>query len=142
MQSELLSKAGPPTYKDRDKRVKSNAEKITTKALTTITGKRFVTVRPCDLRNPETGQNLEIDCYNHKLRLAVEYNGIQHYEYPNFTDQSEDEWDAQVRRDNFKRGVLDDPNMHILFIAIDCRLVSNYEIEEFLRSKIPPYMLK
>jgi len=45
--------------------------------------KPFHKDRPDFLRNPVTGGNfnLELDCYNPELKLAVEYSGQQHYKY-------------------------------------------------------------
>jgi hypothetical protein len=40
-----------------------------------LTGYRFKSVRPGWLENPLTGRNLELDCYNEYLKLALEYNG-------------------------------------------------------------------
>lgn len=42
-------------------------------------GVPFDKIRPDWLRNPKTGKNLEIDCFNGDLGLGVEYNGEQHY---------------------------------------------------------------
>jgi hypothetical protein len=66
-------------------------------------GKLFPNVRPAWLINPETGRRLELDCYNEELKLAVEYNGIQHYVWPNFTNQSRSTFISQLRRDRLKR---------------------------------------
>ena len=30
-----------------------------------------------------TGKSLELDCYNVEYGVALEYNGIQHYKFPN-----------------------------------------------------------
>ena len=45
--------------------------------------KKFPKVRPTFLRNPKTNRCLELDGYNKKLKLAFEYDGYQHYIYPN-----------------------------------------------------------
>ena len=45
---------------------------------------------------------MELDCYNEKLKLAVEYNGPQHYHWPNFTGQKREDYLSQVRRDALK----------------------------------------
>jgi hypothetical protein len=50
------------------------------KILDEMFGYQSVTIRPDWLKNPETGRNLEIDIYFPKLKLAVEYQGKQHYE--------------------------------------------------------------
>lgn len=63
---------------------------------------RFVTVRPDFLRNPKTGKNLELDAYCERLKLAFEYNGPQHYTFPNFTKQTLDQFHYQLKKDKFK----------------------------------------
>lgn len=65
-------------------------------------GYRFQTYRPEFLRNPETGHNMEIDCYNPELRIGAEYSGMQHYIYPNRFNKTEEEFINQVRRDQLK----------------------------------------
>jgi hypothetical protein len=39
--------------------------------------------RPDFLKNPETNRCLEIDAYHPGLKIGIEYNGIQHYKFPN-----------------------------------------------------------
>jgi len=60
----------------------SRGEKLTRDILENdvFPGRIFASVRPNWLKNPETGRNLELDCYNESLRLAVEVHGKQHYE--------------------------------------------------------------
>jgi hypothetical protein len=77
--------------------------------LETTFGQPFPTVRPDFLKRPITKRNLELDCYNEDLRLALEYQGPQHRVYlplhhkfdeRNFHDQLEkDAWKAQRCRD-------------------------------------------
>lgn len=59
-------------------------------------------IRPDFLKNPETCRNLELDCFDPETKIAVEYNGIQHYEYPNIFHQSEKIFQDQVYRDTIK----------------------------------------
>src|SRR5690606_32389304 len=42
-------------------------------------GYKFPNVRPDFMENNRTKRCLELDCYNEKLNLALEYNGKQHY---------------------------------------------------------------
>ena len=61
--------------------------------------KEFKKVRlPC-LRNPLTNRNLEIDIYNEELKLALEFNGIQHSEYIPHFHKSHKEFENGILRD-------------------------------------------
>ena len=62
--------------------------------------KPFPSVRPSWLKNSVTGRNLELDCFNEELGIAVEYNGQQHYKYsPKFHRYSRINFHNQVYRD-------------------------------------------
>lgn len=63
----------------------------------------FDKARPDWLRNPKSDRNLELDCYNEELGLALEYNGEQHYIWPNGFNMSFENFQAQRERDLFKR---------------------------------------
>jgi hypothetical protein len=65
-------------------------------------GYKFIKDRPSWLRNDRTNYPLEIDGYNKDLNLGAEYNGIQHYVWPNWTGQSYDKFEEQVYRDSIK----------------------------------------
>ncbi len=80
----------------------SKGETICRETVEKIYNKPFVNTRPSWLKNPETSKCLELDCYNAELKLAIEYNGPQHYSWPNFTGQKEQEYLKQVRRDAVK----------------------------------------
>jgi hypothetical protein len=67
-----------------------------------ITGRKFYkNVRPPFLKNPVTSRNLELDCYDGG-NIALEYQGIQHYKYPNPYHRSEKEFEYQVQKDKWK----------------------------------------
>lgn len=63
----------------------------------------FKTIRPTWLINPQTNCSMEIDFYNADLKLAVEYNGIQHYEYTPRFHKSIDDFKNQLFRDKIKK---------------------------------------
>lgn len=67
-------------------------------------GHRFRKVRPAWLKNTlhKTNRCLELDGYCPELCLAIEYNGRQHYEWPNFTGMTWEEFERQRERDQFK----------------------------------------
>jgi hypothetical protein len=61
--------------------------------------------RPEFMVNPVTGSqfNLELDCFNEPLKLAVEYNGAQHYQYIPFFHKNHEAFYNQKYRDELKR---------------------------------------
>ncbi|MDR3570657.1 MAG: hypothetical protein P4L81_00435 [Candidatus Pacebacteria bacterium] len=84
----------------------ASGELETKAALERILGVKFIKLRPPWLRNTvhQTGRNLEIDCFNEALGIAVEHNGQQHYKFGVFHKTLE-EFTAQVQRDALKRQV-------------------------------------
>ena len=97
----------------------SKGESITCKTLEQIYGVPFITARPDFLKNPETGENLELDCYNEELGIAAEYNGIQHYLWPNYTDQTEEQFHNQLRRDEFKINQCDLNGVYLITVPYE-----------------------
>ena len=65
----------------------------------------FPKSRPDFMVNKVTGDkyNLELDCYNSELQLAVEYNGEQHYKYIPFFHKNKEAFYNQKYRDEIKR---------------------------------------
>lgn len=68
------------------------------------------------LYNPETGANLELDCYNDELGIAVEHNGEHHYKFPNHWNKTREEWVAMVRRDKLKPDLCDKNGVYLVTI--------------------------
>jgi hypothetical protein len=81
---------------------KSRSEKLTREIFERIMSVEFPTVRPDFLKNPKTGYNLELDGYNENLKLAFEYNGIQHYKFEKYFHDTEDAFKIQREHDEFK----------------------------------------
>lgn len=66
--------------------------------------KPFDKARPDFLKNPVTGENLELDLYNPDMKLAIEYNGSQHYHFNSFMHKnSRDKFQNQQYRDLIKK---------------------------------------
>ena len=61
-----------------------------------------INIRPNFLKNPESGKNLELDIFDSRTKIALEYNGIQHYKFPNSFHKTEQVFYDQVYRDTLK----------------------------------------
>lgn len=112
----------------------SKGEKICRETLEKIFKKPFPNVRPKWLKNPETGKCIELDCYNEDLQIAVEYNGIQHYQWPNFTGQTREKFDAQLRRDNYKKKACKERNIHLIIVPYT---VKHKNIYQYIYQRLP-----
>lgn len=82
----ILYAAGPRSFvggrtrvKDLKAHPRSKSEAHVIKLFETITGAKFPTVYPDWLKYK--GKSLELDGYNKKLRIAVEFSGPQHTKY-------------------------------------------------------------
>jgi hypothetical protein len=64
-------------------------------------GAPFPNIRPEWLRNPE-GNKLELDGYNEELKVAWEFNGIQHYEIDEWHGGTEEKLKKQQLHDAIK----------------------------------------
>lgn len=95
---------------------KSKGEQIACQAASQIYGVPFTSIRPDFLKNPETNRPLEIDCYNHDLKIGIEYNGEQHYVFPNGFHRRYDEFEKQLRRDQFKVEMCDRLGIYLITV--------------------------
>ena len=97
--------------------------------------KEFKKVRPRFLKNPNTNRCLELDCFNEKLKLAIEYQGDQHYNWPNYTRQTFEDFRRQLWRDDFK--VSECENNHIYLIRVSYE-ISLSNIQQYIYDNLPP----
>ncbi len=93
------------------------------------TGKEWCKVRPDWLRNPETGVPMELDMFCAELATAVEYNGRQHYEFPNQFHSTREQFDAQQRRDRAKAEIC--LGQSVRLVVIDARASLDDEMEQW-----------
>lgn len=77
-------------------------EKRCRKVLETIFGVDFPTVRPSWLKNPGTKRNLEIDCYNHDLRIGLEYSPDSSHTTVGTFHKTKESLIYQIRKDQWK----------------------------------------
>ena len=96
--------------------------------------KPFKKIRPDFLVNQVTGSkyNLEFDCYNEELKLAVEYNGAQHYNYIQFFHKNKEAFYNQKYRDELKR--IKCKELGITLIEIP--YTEEKRLEDFLRLEL------
>lgn len=85
-------------------------------------GSIFQKVRPKWLRNPKTGRCLELDGYCEDMQIAIEYNGYQHYEWPNVYMETEEEFLAQKYRDRIKEEICKKRNIFLIRISYMVKL--------------------
>ena len=122
-----VNQKGPPR--------ESKGETECRRSLQSIFKKPFPTKRPDFLRNPVTGGNfnLELDCYNAELGLAVEYNGIQHYKYTPYFHRSKDHFMNQKYRDDMKRRICKENRIVLIEVPYTVKIEN---IRKFLMDKL------
>jgi len=88
-------------------------------------GYKFVKIRPDWLKNPRTNRNLELDGYNDDLQIGIEYNGIQHYVWPNYTSMTHDQFIQQQYRDDLKQQLCKIKQICLIIIpyTVDIKLI-------------------
>ena len=64
--------------------------------------KDFPTVRPNWLKNPATKRNLEIDCYNHELKIGLEYSPDSSHTTIGSFHKTKESLIYQMRKDMWK----------------------------------------
>jgi hypothetical protein len=92
----------------------SKGEEMTRKIFEDIFNKPFPTVKPKWLINPKTNYLLQLDGFNEELRLAFEYDGLQHYKFPNHYHRSKKQFLAQQERDRLKDIICKDNNVKLI----------------------------
>ncbi len=115
-------------------RLPSKGERICCETMQKIYGSPFISTWPEWLLNPETGETMELDCYNDELKIAVEYNGEQHYKFPNFTGQSYAEFINQVRRDELKYNLCTNNGVYLISVPYT---VHHDNIPDYIVSQLP-----
>jgi len=121
----------------------SEGEAICRNFLTKTLKVPFTKVRPAFLKNPVTSSktkqhNLEIDCFNESLKLGVEYNGRQHYNYVPHFHKNFEAFRNQQYRDDLKRRLCSENG--ILLIEVPYT-VKNKDIPAFLYKRLKPLNL-
>lgn len=117
---------GPKSHSKKEEKCRRILEKIYFKP--------FPSVRPDFLKNPATGKNLEIDCYNDKLKIGLEYDGAQHASYnPFFHRKGPIEFTYQAKKDEFKTKTCKDRGICLIRVP---HWIPDSDLENFIRNKL------
>jgi|694.fasta_scaffold16319_6 hypothetical protein len=105
------------------------------RVLENIFKRSFNKARPDFLRNEVTGNNfnLELDCFNQELKLAVEYNGIQHYKFTPYFHKSNEHFLNQKYRDYMKRNLCKDAGITLIEVPYTIRV---HKIYDFIKLEL------
>ena len=121
-----------------DKHGESSGERKCRETLQKIFNRPFNKIRPNFLNNVVTGSkhNLELDCYDKQLGLAVEYNGRQHYDYVPFFHTNKEAFLNQKYRDELKRRMCVDNNVILIEVPYTVKVE---DIEEYIVNELKMY---
>ena len=111
-------------------------ERAVRKIFSNLFNKRFVKVRPKWLTYTE--KRLELDGYCKELKLAFEYNGMQHYELTYFNKNNPKKLAEMQARDKFKQKSCKERG--IILISIPYTEQDN--LEQFILSELKKNNIK
>ena len=118
--------------KKKAKRVNKTEEKCR-KIIEKIYNRPFPSRRPDFLKNPMTRKNLELDCFNQDLKIALEYNGQQHYTYTPHFHKSKKNFYSQVHRDDWKRKKCQEMGIRLIEIPY---WVTEMDLENYIINEL------
>jgi len=122
---------------DKNKK-ESTGEAVCRKYLERRFGKSFKNVRPEFLRNQVTSVgnrqiNLELDCYNPELRLAIEYNGAQHYKFIPYFHKNREAFLNQKYRDEMKKYKCKDMGIVLIEVPYNTKNIEGHIESELIK---------
>jgi hypothetical protein len=127
-----------PKRMDKKSAPESRGEGICRKILENFFNKPFPSSRPDFLINPKSGRNLELDCYNEELSLALEYNGIQHYDFPNYYHKTHADFDKQLEHDVDKMEACIKAGVYLMIVPY---WVPHNKIPQYIEYYLPENVL-
>jgi hypothetical protein len=112
----------------------SAGERECRKVLQELFNQPFNRARPNFLRNPINKRfNLELDCYNENYKLAIEYNGAQHYKYIPHFHKNREAFLNQKYRDDIKKRLCGENGVILIEVP---HTVAIKDIKSFLMKKL------
>ena len=136
-------KFNPEDVKDADNNIyytheqKGKRESHIRRILQNIFQKPFPSVKPAWLVNDKTRRKLEIDCYNHELRIAVEIDGEQHSKYLPFLHKTYENFLKQQERDLLKSKIIKERGIRLIRVP---HTIETNELEKFLMNELNKIM--
>jgi len=115
----------------------STGEAVCRKYLERRFNKPFKNVRPDFLRNQVTSGNrqinLELDCYNPELKLAIEYNGVQHYKFTPYFHKNNEAFLNQKYRDEMKKYKCRDEGIVLIEVPYNIKNIEGHIESELMK---------
>jgi protein-arginine kinase activator protein McsA len=102
------------------------SERMAVEMLEDVTGSKFRKVRPLWL------EGLELDAYNEDLKLALEYQGEQHYRHVWWFHRTEAEFHEQQERDRCKRALCQINDVRLIEVPFQFNYKCPDEMREFI----------
>lgn len=130
------------------KQLPSSGEKMSCEALRELTNKEVIeNYRPDFLKNPNTNRNLELDCYCPSEEIGIEFQGNQHYQYPNNFHKTFKDFEKQIERDKIKLNLCKENSIHLIHIPytlVDGVKKKNkyFLIKNFINRNLIDYSIK
>jgi len=116
----------------------NSRENIMRRTLESLLGHPCPKQRPSFLRSPATNRCLELDAYCVELRVACEFQGIQHDRYPNPVHTSHAQFLAQVNRDRMKAAMCKEHGVCLLLVP---HTVSRAGMASFLKAQLKSHQI-
>lgn len=100
-----------------DRKFRSIGEELCCKVFEEYLGRAvLVNIRPNFMKNPKTKRNLELDMYDPETKVAIEYNGVQHYKFESSFHNSPEDTNAQIERDKLKVELCKKNGIHLIVV--------------------------
>jgi len=112
-------------------------ERFTHLCLEYICNTKFFKLRPRWLKN-EAGNLMELDIYNKELKLAVEYNGIQHYKFAEFFHDTQEIFEKRLKDDILKEKLCKENNIKLIIVPYTIKMnkIYDYVINQLYKHNI------
>jgi len=132
-EEETIDQENEFVYEDGASKGENECRRVIQK----LTGKSFHKIRPFWLKNPVTGNFLELDCFNEELLLGIEYNGGQHESYIKHFHGSRDAFRNQQYRDYIKGRLCEEKGVYLINVSSKLKFK---EIEPYISKEYKKYL--